>query len=160
MMIPPIPALSNKLLQITSALILNTTQVAAIIAGILVILAIDNNIEEYYWELLLLFNMQKDLQATLKDNIDYIYHISILENNPKMANKTIQILQNLITNTLTLYTIELPYPPKYSGDRKELPNCITKVHLKLIGENSQFSNNQHILYYIYSYWKGNSQKQI
>jgi hypothetical protein len=43
-----------------------------------------------------------------------------------------------MTNTLTLQVIELPYPPKYSRDRKELPNFISKVHSKLAGENGYF----------------------
>jgi hypothetical protein len=65
-----------------------------------------------------------------------------------------------MTTTPTLRAIELPYPPEYSGDRKELLNFISKVCLKLLGENGHFSNDQHKLCYIYSYLKGNAQNQI
>jgi hypothetical protein len=65
-----------------------------------------------------------------------------------------------MTNTLTLRAIELPHPPEYSGDRKELPNFISKVCSKLAGENGRFSDNQHKLCYVYGYLKGNAQNQI
>jgi hypothetical protein len=65
-----------------------------------------------------------------------------------------------MTTTPTLRAIELPYLPEYSRDRKELPNFISKICLKLAGENGYFSDNQHKLYYVYSYLKGNAQNQI
>jgi hypothetical protein len=65
-----------------------------------------------------------------------------------------------MTNAPTLRAIELPHPPKYSGDRKELVNFIMKVHSKLGGENGHFSDNQYKLCYVYSYLKGNTQNQI
>jgi hypothetical protein len=78
----------------------------------------------------------------------------------KTSNKTIRSLQGLTTTTPTLRAIELPHPPEYSGDRKELPNVISKVHSKLAGENGHFSNDQHKLRYIYGYLTGNAQNQI
>jgi hypothetical protein len=65
-----------------------------------------------------------------------------------------------MTNAPTLRAIELPHPPKYSGDRKRLPNFISKVHSKLAGENGRFSDDQHKLHYVYGYIKGNAQNQI
>jgi hypothetical protein len=64
-----------------------------------------------------------------------------------------------MTTTPTLRAIKLPYPPEYSGDRKELPNFISKVCSKLAGENGRFSNDQHKLRYIYGYLQGNAQNQ-
>jgi hypothetical protein len=63
-------------------------------------------------------------------------------------------------NTPTLRAIELPHPPKYSRDRKELLNFISKVHSKLAAETGHFSDDQHKLCYIYGYLKGNTQNQI
>jgi hypothetical protein len=61
-----------------------------------------------------------------------------------------------MTNTLTLQAIELPHPPKYSRDRKDIPNFISKVYSKLAGENGYFSDNQYKLHYVYGYLKGNT----
>jgi hypothetical protein len=65
-----------------------------------------------------------------------------------------------MTTAPTLQAIKLPYPPEYSGDRKELLNFISKVRSKLAGENGRFSDDQHKLSYVYSYLKGNAQNQI
>jgi hypothetical protein len=65
-----------------------------------------------------------------------------------------------MTNALTLRAIELPHPPEYSGDRKELPNFISKVRSKLAAEKGRFSHDQYKLRYIYGYLKGNAQNQI
>jgi hypothetical protein len=65
-----------------------------------------------------------------------------------------------MTNAPTLRAIELPYPPEYSGDRKELPNFISKVYLKLAGENGHFLDDQYKPRYIDGYFKGNAQNQI
>jgi hypothetical protein len=54
-----------------------------------VILTIDDDIEEYYRELQLLIDLQKELQSACKDNMDYACHIGTLENNLETANKTI-----------------------------------------------------------------------
>jgi hypothetical protein len=65
-----------------------------------------------------------------------------------------------MTNAPTFRAIELPHPPKYSGDRKDLPNLISKVCSKLVGENGRFSDDQHKLCYVYGYLKGHAQNQI
>jgi hypothetical protein len=132
----------------------------AVKADTLAILKIDDNIEEYHWEVKLIIDLQKEIQVIHTDNMDYTRHIGILEGNLQTADKTIQILQGLITTAPTLQAIELPHPPKYSRDRKDLLNFISKVCSKLAGENCYFSDNQHKLRYVYSYLKGNTQNQI
>jgi hypothetical protein len=108
----------------------------------------------------LIIDLQKELQGIHTNNTDYARHVVSLEDDLKTANKTIRILQGLITNAPTLRAIELPHPPEYCGDTKELPNFISKVHSKLVGENGRFSDDQHKLRYVYSYLKGNAQNQI
>jgi hypothetical protein len=144
----------------TSTLFLNATQVGTVKVDVSVILIIDDNIEQYHWELQLLIDLQKELYTARDDNTDFTCHIGAVEKHLEMANRTIRLLQNLTTNTLTLQAIELSHPPKYSGDRKEVLNFISKVHLKLVGENSHFPQDQHKLHYIYDYLKGNDQNQI
>jgi hypothetical protein len=82
-----------------------------------------------------------EISIYLSNNIDYAQYIGILEGNLQTTHITIQILQGLIINALTLHAIKLPYPPEYSRDRKELPNFILKVSLRLVGENSYFLDN-------------------
>jgi hypothetical protein len=124
-----------------------------------VILTIDEHIEQYHRELKLIIDLQKEVQVICTRNTNYAQHVVSLKDDLKTANKTIRILQGLTITTLTLRTIELPYPPEYSGDRKELPNFISKVYSKLAGENRCFSN-EYKLRYIYGYLKGNTQNQI
>jgi hypothetical protein len=64
------------------------------------------------------------------------------------------------TSLPTLKPIELPHPPKFSGDRKELLNFISKVRSKLAGESSRYIDDQHKLRYVYGFLKGNAQNQI
>jgi hypothetical protein len=87
--------------------------------------------------------------------MNYAQHIVSLEDDLKTTNKTIRILQGLMANAPTLQAIKLPYPLKYSGVRRELPNFISKVYSKIAGENRHFSDDQYKHYYIYSYLKGN-----
>jgi hypothetical protein len=112
----------DKLVSITSALFLNATQVAAVKADISGILKIDDDIEEYCRELKLFIDLQKEIQVIRTDSMDYTRHIGILEGDLQTANKTIHILQGLMTNALTVRAIVLRYPPEYSWDRQELPN--------------------------------------
>jgi hypothetical protein len=60
----------------------------------------------------------------------------------------------------TVKPIELPHPPEFSGDCKELLNFISKVRSKLARESSCYIDNQHKLRYIYGFLKGNAQNQI
>jgi hypothetical protein len=159
MMTTPEPGPSNKLVPITCALLLNNTHVAAVKVDMLAILTIDDNIKEYRQELQLIIDLEKEIQVVHADNLDYARHINILEGDLQMANKKIQILQGLMTNTLTLRAIKLSHPPEYSTDRKELPNFISKVHSKLAGQNDFFLDNQYKIRYDYGYLKGNTQNQ-
>jgi hypothetical protein len=108
----------------------------------------------------LIIDLQKEVQVIHTSNTDYARCVVFLEDDLKTANKTIRILQGLMTTTPTLQAIELPHRREYSGDRKELPNFISKLRSKLAGENRCFSNDQHKLRYIYGYLKGNAQNQI
>jgi hypothetical protein len=155
-MTTPASGPSNKLARITSTLFLNAAQAAAITADPSAILTIDKDIEEYHQELKLIIDLQKEVQVIHTSNTDYTQYVVSLKDNLKTTNKTIRILQGLMTTTPTLRAIELPHPPKYSGDRKELPNFISKVHSKLAGENRCFLNDQHKPRYIYGYLKGNA----
>jgi hypothetical protein len=159
-MTTPASGPSDKLAQITSALFLDAAQAATVKADPSAILTIDEDIAEYHRELKLIIDLQKEVQVIPTNNTDYAHHVVSLEDDLKTANKTIRILQGLTTNAPTLRAIELPHPPKYSGDRKELPNFISKVRSKLAGENGRFSDDQHKLHYIYVYLKGNTQNQI
>jgi hypothetical protein len=138
MMTTPTLGPSDKLAQITSNLFLNAAQAAAMKRDPSAILTIDDDVEEYHTELQSLIDLQQEIQTAHKNKSDYARCIGIVENDLETVNKTIQILQNLMTTTLTLCAIELPHPPKMSGDRKELPNFISKVCMKLIGEDGHF----------------------
>jgi hypothetical protein len=91
-MMTPASGLSDKLAQITSALFLDATQVAAIKADPSAILANDEDIVEYRRELKLIIDLQKEVQVIHTNNNDYTRHVVSLEDNLKTANKTIQIL--------------------------------------------------------------------
>jgi hypothetical protein len=123
-MMTPASGPSDQLARITSALFLNATQVVAVKADPSAILTIDEDIEEYHRELKLIIDLQQEVQVIHTDNMDYARGIATLEDDLKTTNKTIPILQGLMTNAPTLRAIELPHPPEYSGDRKELPNVI------------------------------------
>jgi hypothetical protein len=56
--------------------------------------------------------------------------------------------------------IELPHPPEFSRDYKQLLNFISKVYSKLARESSHYINDQHKLHYAYGFLKGNTQNQI
>jgi hypothetical protein len=107
-MTTPASGPSDKLVRITSALFLNAASAATVKADSLAILKIDNDIEEYRWELKLIIDLQKEIQVICTDNTDYARHIGILEGDLQTANKTIRIVQGLMTNTPTLRAIELP----------------------------------------------------
>jgi hypothetical protein len=151
---------SDKLARITSAPFLDAAQAAAVKADPSAILTIDEDIAEYHQELKLIINLQKEVQIIHTNNMDSARCIVSLQDNLKNANKTIRSLQGLTTNAPTIRAIELPHPPEYSGDSKELPHFISKVHSKLEGENGRFSDDRHKLRYIYGYLKGNTQNQI
>jgi hypothetical protein len=159
-MMTPASGPSDKLARITSALFLDAAQAATMKADPSAILPIDEDIAEYRRELKLIIDLHKEVQVICTNNTDYARRVVSLEDDLKTANKTIRMLQGLTTNAPSLRAIELPHPPEYSGDRKELPNFISKVRWKLAGENGRFSDDQHKLHYVYGYLKGNAQNQI
>jgi hypothetical protein len=138
----------------------DTTQVATVNKDPTAILSIDSNINQYYPELQTMLNLQTELGSSYKNNSKYASYIRALENNLKMANDMIHIFQIVTTNTPTLLVIELPHPPEFCGDSKELPNCISKVRLKFARENHPFIDEQYKLCYVYGYLIGNMQNQI
>jgi hypothetical protein len=140
-MMTPASGPSDKLARITSTLFLNAAQVATIKADPSAILTIDEDIAEYHRELKLIIDPQKEVKVIRTSNTDYAGWVVSLEDDIKTANKTIQILQGHMKTALTLRAIELPHPPKYSVDRKEVPNFILKVRSKLAGENRRFSGD-------------------
>jgi hypothetical protein len=160
MMTTPTSGPSDKLAPITSTLFLDAAQVAAMKADPSAILTIDKDIAEYCRELKLIIDLEKEVQVIHTNNTEYAQCVVSLKDDLKTTNKAIQILQGLMTNAPTLRAIELLHPPKYSGDRKELPNVISKVRSKLSGENGCFSDDQHKPHYVYVYLKGNTQDQI
>jgi hypothetical protein len=89
MMTTPTSGPSNKLARITSALFLNTTQAATMIADLSAILTIDDDIEEYCRELKLIIDLQKEVEIIHTNNTEYARHVVSLEDNLKTANKTI-----------------------------------------------------------------------
>jgi hypothetical protein len=109
-----------------------------------------------------LIDLHAELQESQKDNSDYASQIANLECDLTSVNTTIRILQAAATHAILpmVEPIELPYPREFSGDHKELLNFISKVHSKRAGESSPYTDNQPILYYVYSFLKGNAQNQI
>jgi hypothetical protein len=70
-MMTPTSGPSDKLAWITSALFLNTAQVAAMKGDLSVILTIDEDITEYHRELKLIINLQKEVEVSYTNNTDY-----------------------------------------------------------------------------------------
>jgi hypothetical protein len=64
MMMMPASGPSNKLVRITSTLLLNVTQAATVKADISAILKVDDDIQEYQWELQLIIDLQKEIQVS------------------------------------------------------------------------------------------------
>jgi predicted metalloendopeptidase len=85
-----------------------------------------------------LIDLRTELEESQKDNSDYANRITKLEHDLASASTTIHILQAAVNQTSipTAKPIELPYPPEFSADCKELLNFISKVHSKLTGESS------------------------
>jgi hypothetical protein len=109
-----------------------------------------------------LTDLHTELEESQKDNSDYANRIAELERDLASANTTICILQAAVNHTSipTANPIELPHPPEFSGDHKELLNFISKVCSKLAGESSRYIDDQHKLRYVYGFLKGNAQNQI
>jgi hypothetical protein len=92
MTMTPASGPSDKLARITSALFLHAAQVAAVKADPSAIIIIDEDIDEYRWELKLIINLQKEVQVIHTDNMDYTRCIGTLQGDLQTTNKTIRIL--------------------------------------------------------------------
>jgi hypothetical protein len=109
-----------------------------------------------------LIDLCAKLAESQKDNSDYASRITNLEHDLASVNTTIRMMHAAANHTSLPIAkpIELPHPPKFPGDCKELLNCISKVHSKLAGESSRYIDDQHKLCYVYGFRKGNTQNQI
>jgi hypothetical protein len=109
-----------------------------------------------------LINLCAELEESQKDNSDYASQIGDLERDLTSVNTTIRMLQAAANHTSlpTVKPIELPHPPEFSGDCKELLNFISKVHSKLAGESSYYIDDQYKLRYVYGLLKGNAHNQM
>jgi hypothetical protein len=78
------------------------------------------------------------------------------------TNMTIHMLQATVnyTSIPTAKPIELPHPPEFSGECKELLNFISNIHSKLTAISLCYIDYQHKLCYVYGFQKGNTQNQI
>jgi ribosomal protein L29 len=96
-----------------------------------------------------LTDLRTELEESQKDNSDYANRIAELKRDLASANTTIRILQAAVNHTSipTAKPIELPHPPEFSGDRRKLLNCISKVCSKLAGESSRYIDDQYKLHY-------------
>jgi hypothetical protein len=89
MMTTPTSGPSDKLARITSTLFLDTAYMATMKADPSVILTIDEDITEYYRELKLIIDLQKEVEVICTNNTDYTCHVVSLEDDLKTTNKTI-----------------------------------------------------------------------
>jgi hypothetical protein len=121
-----------------------------------------NAVKEYERDCQLRDDLRAELTEARKDNSLYAQRITDLERDLESANASVRLLQALTKNGPLPNTrpIELPHPPEFSGERKELLNFISKVRSKLAGDSSRFTDDQHKLRYTYGYLKGNAQNQI
>jgi hypothetical protein len=92
MIMTPTSGPSDKLVRITSAVSVNAAEAASVKVDTSAILKIDDDIEEYHWELKLIIDLQKEIQVICTNNTDYARHIGILEGDLQTTNKTIRIL--------------------------------------------------------------------
>jgi hypothetical protein len=107
-----------------------------------------------------LADLHIELREAQQDNLDYTRQIETLEQNLETANCTIRLLQALPNHAAIAKPIELPHPPEFSGECKDLLNFISKVRSKLSGESARYTDDPHKLRYVYGYLKGNAQNQI
>jgi hypothetical protein len=150
--------------EIASILILTAAQKQQVLDDPTVLTknVVPDHIENYKWDQQRLIDLRAELDESQKDNSDYASRIADLERDLASANTTIRMLQAAANHTSlpTITPIELPHPPEFSGNHKELLNFISKVHSKLAGESSRYIDDQHKLRYVYGFLKGNAQNQI
>jgi hypothetical protein len=79
-----------------------------------------------------LIDLHAELEESQKANSDYASQIADLECDLTNANTIIRMLQAATNHTSLpiVKPIELPHPPKFSGNCKELLNFISKVRSK------------------------------
>jgi hypothetical protein len=150
--------------EIASVLILTAAQKQQVLDDPTVLTKniVPDHVANYKWDQQRLIDLRTELEESQKDNSDYANRIAELERDLASANTTIWILQAAVNHTSipTAKPIELPQPPEFSGDRRELLNFISKVRSKLTGESSRYIDDQHKLRYVYGFLKGNAQNQI
>jgi hypothetical protein len=150
--------------EIASVLILTAAQKQQVLDDPTVLTKniIPDHVENYKRDQQRLTDLHAELAEAQKDNSDYASRIADLERDLTSANTTIRMLQAAVNHTSlpTAKPIELPHPPEFSGDRKELLNFISKVRSKLAGESSRYIDDQHKIRYVYGFLKGNAQNQI
>jgi uncharacterized coiled-coil protein SlyX len=125
--------------EIASILILTTAQKQQVLDNPMVLTKniIPDHVANYKWDQKQLTNLCAKLEESQKDNSHYANRIADLECDVASANTMIRILQAAINHTSipTAKPIELPHPPEFSGDHKELLNFISKVRSKLARES-------------------------
>jgi hypothetical protein len=150
--------------EIATVLILTTAQKQLVLDDPTVLTKniVPDHVANYKRDQQRLIDLHSELEEFQKDNLDYANRIAELQRDLTSANTTIRILQAAVNQTSipTTKPIELPHLPEFSGDRKELLKFISKVHSKLAGESSRYTDDQHKLRYVYGFLKGNAQNQI
>jgi hypothetical protein len=123
---------------------------------------VPDQVENYKWDQQILIDLHAEREESQKHNSDYASRITDLECDLASANTTIHIIQAAANHTSLpiVKPIELPHLPKFSGDYKELLNCISKVRSKLTRESSRYIDDQHKLHYMYGFLTGNAYNQI
>jgi hypothetical protein len=95
-----------------------------------------------------------------KDNLDYTKQIGNVKRDLNTTEGTIRQLKQMALHTPSLWTIKLLHPLKFLGDYKELLNFISKLHSILTRANTGFTDDQHKLHYLFSYFECNIQNNV
>jgi septal ring factor EnvC (AmiA/AmiB activator) len=123
--------------EIASILILTATQKQEVLNDPTVLSRnfIPHHVKTYKQNQQLLIDLHAKLAESQKDNSDYASQIADLERDLASVNTTIHMLQAAANHTSLPIAkpIELPRPPEFSGDCKELLNIISKVRSKCAG---------------------------
>jgi hypothetical protein len=131
--------------EIASVLILTTAQKQQVLDDPTVLTKniVPDHVANYKWDQQRLIDLHTKLEESQKNNLDYANRIAKLKCDLASANTTLHILQATVNQTSipTTKLIELPHPPEFSRDRKELLNFISKVRSKLTGESSWYTDD-------------------
>ena len=113
--------------------------------------------------------LQSQLQTTQDDNHVMQEELDQRAQEVLDYQQTIRALTNAIhrLETMTPAGIgppprpqELPAPPRFNGNRDDLLSWKTSVNVKLTGDASRFTNDQHCLSYIFNLLDGRARNQI